>query len=131
VSLPGPAPRSPPRTMAPAWPSVLTATRGMVAMADALHPDLDDCFHCPQGDKPCPATYQPGAWLAQPPAQPPTNPAHGWPSHLPSQHLQAMTAPTVVARSKPAFRMPYAGCARPLQTIAGHLARLPTDMEGG
>ena len=63
------------------------------------------------------------------PAQPPTNPAHGWPSHLPSQHLQAMTAPTVLARSKPAFRMPSAGCARPLQTIAGHLARRPTDME--
>ena len=42
----------------------------MVAMADSLHPDPDDCFHCPQGDKPCPVTYQPGAWLAQPPAEP-------------------------------------------------------------
>lgn len=39
-------------------------------MADSLHPDPDDCFHCPQGDKPCPVTYQPGAWLAQPPAEP-------------------------------------------------------------
>ena len=35
-------------------------------MADSLHPDPDDCFHCPQGDKPCPVTYQPGAWLAPP-----------------------------------------------------------------
>ena len=42
----------------------------MAAMADSLHPDPDDCFHCPQGDKPCPVTYQPGAWLAQPPAEP-------------------------------------------------------------
>ena len=41
----------------------------MVALADSLHPDPDDCFHCPQGDKPCPVTYQPGAWLA-PPAEP-------------------------------------------------------------
>jgi hypothetical protein len=63
------------------------------------------------------------------PAQPPTSPAHGWSSHLPSQRLQARTAPTVLARSMPVFRMPYAGCARPLQIIAGHLARLPTDME--
>ena len=38
-------------------------------MADSLHPHLDNCFHCPQGDKPCPVTYQPGAWLA-PPADP-------------------------------------------------------------
>ena len=42
----------------------------MVAMADSPHPDPDDCFHCPQGDKPCPVTYQPGAWLAQLPAEP-------------------------------------------------------------
>ena len=42
----------------------------MVAMADSPHPDPDDCFHCPQGDKPCPVTYQPGEWLAQPPAEP-------------------------------------------------------------
>ena len=39
-------------------------------MADSLPPDTDDCFHCPQGDKPCPVTYQPGAWLAQLPAGP-------------------------------------------------------------
>jgi hypothetical protein len=38
----------------------------MVAMADSLPPDPDDCFHCPQGDMPCPVSYQPGAWLAQP-----------------------------------------------------------------
>jgi len=39
-------------------------------MADSPPPDPDDCFHCPQGHKPCPATYQPGAWLAQLPAEP-------------------------------------------------------------
>jgi hypothetical protein len=39
-------------------------------MANSPHPDPDDCFHCPQGDKPCPVTYHPGAWLAQPPAEP-------------------------------------------------------------
>ena len=39
-------------------------------MADSLSPDPDDCFHCPQGDKPCPVTYQLGAWLAQLPAEP-------------------------------------------------------------
>ena len=39
-------------------------------MADSPQPDPDDCFHCPQGDRPCPVTYQPGAWLAQPPAEP-------------------------------------------------------------
>ena len=38
-------------------------------MADSLHSDPDNCFHCPQGDKPCPVTYQPGAWLA-PPTEP-------------------------------------------------------------
>jgi len=42
----------------------------MVAMADSQSPDPDACFHCPQGDKPCPVTYQPGAWLAQLPAEP-------------------------------------------------------------
>jgi len=42
----------------------------MAVMADSLPPDTDDCFHCPQGDKPCPVTYQPGAWLAQLPAEP-------------------------------------------------------------
>ena len=35
-------------------------------MADSPQPDPDDCFHCPQGDQPCPVTYQPGAWLAPP-----------------------------------------------------------------
>ena len=39
-------------------------------MADSPPPDLDDCFERPQGDKPCPVTYQPGAWLAQPSAEP-------------------------------------------------------------
>ena len=33
-------------------------------------PSPDDCFHSPQGDKPCPDTYQPGAWLTRPPAEP-------------------------------------------------------------
>jgi len=39
-------------------------------MADFPPPDPDDCFHCPQGNRPCPVTYQPGAWLAQLPAEP-------------------------------------------------------------
>ena len=39
-------------------------------MADSPPPDLDNCFECPQGDKPCPITYQPGAWLAQQSAEP-------------------------------------------------------------
>jgi hypothetical protein len=39
-------------------------------MADSPPPDLDDCFDCPQGDKPCPVTYEPGAWLAQQPVEP-------------------------------------------------------------
>ena len=39
-------------------------------MADSPYPDPDDCFHCPQGDQPCPVTYQPGAWLAPPAAEP-------------------------------------------------------------
>jgi hypothetical protein len=39
-------------------------------MADSPPPDPGDCFLCPQGDKPCPVTYQPGAWLAQLPAEP-------------------------------------------------------------
>jgi hypothetical protein len=30
----------------------------------------NDCFHCPQGDKPCLDTYRPGAWLARPSAEP-------------------------------------------------------------
>jgi hypothetical protein len=34
-------------------------------MPEASSPSPNDCFHCPQGDKPCPVTYQPGAWLAQ------------------------------------------------------------------
>jgi hypothetical protein len=42
-------------------------------MADSLHPDPDSCFHCPQGDKPCRTTYQPGAWMAQLPAEPTPN----------------------------------------------------------
>jgi hypothetical protein len=38
-------------------------------MADPPPPDLENCFHCPQGDKPCPVTYEPGAWLAQLPTE--------------------------------------------------------------
>jgi hypothetical protein len=46
-------------------------------MPQAPSPNPNDCFHCPQGDKPCPVTYQPGAWLAQPPAEPaPATPDH-------------------------------------------------------
>jgi hypothetical protein len=49
-------------------------------MVDSPQPDPDDCFHCPQGDKPCPVTYQPGAWLTQPPAEP-TAAGQGHPQH--------------------------------------------------
>ena len=52
----------------------------MAAMADSPQSDPDDCFHCPQGDKPCPVTYQPGAWLTQPPAEP-TAAGQGHPQH--------------------------------------------------
>jgi hypothetical protein len=46
-------------------------------MPQAPSPSPNDCFHCPQGDKPCPVTYQPGAWLAQLPAEPaPATPDH-------------------------------------------------------
>ena len=38
-------------------------------MAAPPSPAADDCFHCPQGAKPCPVTYQPGAWLTQLPAK--------------------------------------------------------------
>jgi hypothetical protein len=38
-------------------------------------PSPDDRFHSPQGDRPCPDTYQPRAWLTRPPAKPaPTTP---------------------------------------------------------
>ena len=39
-------------------------------MADCRYPDSDDCFQCPQGDRPCPVTYRPGAWLVRRPAEP-------------------------------------------------------------
>ena len=83
-------------------------------MADSRHPDPDDCFQCPQGDKPCPVTYQPG---------------HGWPSHLLSQRLQSRTASTVLTRSKPASNRPSAGCTRLLVATPGDLAGLLADME--
>jgi hypothetical protein len=82
-------------------------------MADSLHSDPDDCFHCPQGDKPCPVTYQPGAWLA-----PPTN-----------QRLQPRTAPTVMTTSTPASSRPSATYTRPLPTTPDDLASLPADLE--
>jgi len=57
-----------PPTSAPAWPPTLTATQ------DGRHGRLPESrpgrlLPLPQGDKPCPVTYQPGAWLA-PPADP-------------------------------------------------------------
>ena len=63
------------------------------------------------------------------PAQSPTSPGHGWPSHLPSQRLQSRTASTVLARSKPASNRPYAGCTKPLVATPGDLAGLLADME--
>jgi len=63
------------------------------------------------------------------PAQSPTSPGHGWPSHLLSQRLQSRTASTVLTRSKPASNRPSAGCTRPLRTTPGDLAGLLADME--
>lgn len=48
-------------------------------MSQPPSPSSNDCFHCPQGDKPCPDTYRPGAWLARPPAKS----APGTPGRLP------------------------------------------------
>src|SRR4029453_16065586 len=87
----------------------------IVAMAASPPPDLDNCFHCPQGDKPCPVTYQP--------------PGHGWPSNLPNQHLQARTAPGVLTTSTPASSRPSANCTRPWPATPDDLAALPADME--
>ena len=83
-------------------------------MADSPHPDPDGCFHCPQGDKPCPVTYQPGAWLA---------------SSLPSQRLQSRTAPTVLTRSTPASSRPSANCTKPWPATPDDLAGPPADIE--
>jgi hypothetical protein len=47
------------------------------------------------------------------PARPPTSLGHGWPSHLPSQPLQARTAASVLASSKPASSRPSASCTTP------------------
>jgi hypothetical protein len=83
-------------------------------MADSPRPDPDDCFHCPK---------------ATSPAQSPTTPEHGSPSSLPSQQLQARTAPTVLTRSIPASSRPSANCTRPWPTTPGDLASLPADIE--
>ena len=79
-----------------------------------LNPDQDDCFHCPQGDKPCPVTYQPGAWLAQLPAEP---------------TAAGQTAPTVLTISTPASSRPSADCTRPWPATPDDLASLPADIE--
>jgi hypothetical protein len=86
-------------------------------MADSLSPDPDDCFYCPQGDKPCPATYRP------------TSPGHGWRIDLPSQRLRSRTAPSVLATSRPASSRPYADCTKPWQATPDDLASLPADMK--
>ena len=83
-------------------------------MADSPNPDRDDCFHCPQGDKPCLVSYQPGRWLAQLPAQP---------------TAAVQDRPTVLPTPKPAFRRLCAGCGRLLETIPGHLAGVLIDTE--
>lgn len=56
------------------------------------------------------------------PAQSATSLGNGWCSHLPSQLVPSRTAPTVLPRSKPAFRRLCAGCGRLSETIPGHLA---------
>jgi hypothetical protein len=61
-------------------------------------------------------TARPGRLLPPPPratspARPPTSPGHGWPS----QPLQAGTAASVLASSKPASSRPSASCTAPWQ----------------
>jgi hypothetical protein len=83
-------------------------------MADSPPPDLDNCFDCPR---------------ATSPARSPTSPGHGWPRNLPSQHLQARTAPSVLATSTPASSRPSATCTRPWPATPDDLADLPADMD--
>ena len=75
VWLPGPAHRRSPRPRRRPGRPCCPRPR-MAAMAHPQHSHPDDCFPCPQGDQPCPVTYQPGAWMAQLPAEPaPPGPA--------------------------------------------------------
>jgi hypothetical protein len=83
-------------------------------MADSQSPDPDGCFHCPQGDKPCPVTYQPGAWLAQLPAEPT--------AAVPDR-------PHVLTSSTPASSRPSANCTKPWPATPDDLAGLPADMK--
>ena len=83
-------------------------------MANSPQRDPDDCFHCPQGDKPCPVTYQPGAWLTQPPVDP--TPA-------------VQDRPSLPATSRPPSSRPSANFMRPWQATPGDLAGLPADMQ--
>ena len=114
VRLPGPAPRSPPRISAPAWPPA---------------PDRDP------GWSPWPTPYIQTRMIASTapratsPARSPTSPGHGWPSSLPSQHLQSRAAPIVLTRSTPASSRPSAGCMRPWPAAPGDLAGLLADMK--
>src|SRR4029450_11407446 len=77
----------------------------MVAMADSPSPDPDGCFHCPQGDKPCPVTYQPGAWLARRPRAPPPSPGAARPcpvTYQPGAWLAQLPAkPTAAVPDRP------------------------------
>ena len=76
VSLPGPASRSPPRIMASAWPSVLTATR------DGRHGR--------------PRTSRPGRLLPLPPGR------QTLPSHLPTRRMAGpATCPANTSRPGP------------------------------
>jgi hypothetical protein len=63
------------------------------------------------------------------PARSPTSPGHGWPSNLPNQHLQARTAPGVLATSTPASIRNFANCTRPWLATPDGLVDLPADME--
>src|SRR4029453_18518408 len=81
VQRPGPTPRrSPgpgPRRRLGRPPSPRPR---MSPMPDPQPPARDDSSPSPKGEKPCPVTYQPGAWLAQLPAEP-TAAGQGHPQH--------------------------------------------------
>jgi hypothetical protein len=103
-----------PRTSAPAWPPAFDRDPGWSPWPT---PDIQTRMIASTAPR------------ATSPAQSPTSPGHGWPSHLLSQRLQSRTASTVLTRSKPASNRPSAGCTRPLRTTPGDLAGLLADME--
>jgi hypothetical protein len=103
VSLPGPAPRSSPRILAPAWPSVLTATR------DGRHGRL--------------LASRPGRLLPLPPGR------QTLPSHLPTRRMAGpATCPANTCRPGPLpplwrDRSQHSGC--PTQAARGRCRPSP------